>query len=151
MAIDIEVVDAVTPHMLLYPGPTTPADLDLLYAAGGRWVIDVRAEFDDAPLLAQHKDVAYLWNPTDDDGAPKPAEWFERSYQFAKPLLEADEVGGPHCAAECNRGPSTAYYILRRHWKLDPAAAESAIRIARPQVGLRYKADADAAIAALVK
>lgn len=148
--IDIERVVAVTPNMLLFPGPSEASDIDLLYAQGCRWIIDVRAEYDDTSIiLASHPDIEYLWNPTQDDGTTKPPTWFESSYQFAKPYLVEDQVGGPHCAAECNRGPSTAYYLLRRHpaWALSPAAAEAAIRSVRPSVGIRYKGDADAAIA----
>ena len=147
--VDFEIVTAVTPHLILSPGPATLADIDELYGAGVRWIVDCRAEFDDAPLLAQHRDVAYLWNPTQDDGSPKPASWFEAGYQFAKPHLDAGEPGDPHCAAEINRGPSMTYFLLRRHWSLDPAAAEKAIRDVRPQVGIRYKLDADVAIAQL--
>jgi hypothetical protein len=143
--IDFEVVAAVTPHLILSPGPASLADMDELYLAGVRWIIDCRAEFDDAPLLASHPDVAYMWNPTADDGMAKPPEWFERGYRFAEPYLLAKQSGDPHCAAEVNRGPSMAYYVLRRFWHMDGPTAEKAIRDVRPQVGIRYKADADAA------
>ena len=123
-------------------------DVQQLIAAGITHVVDCRAEFDDGQLLAS-SGLHYLWNPTQDDGQHKLPEWFGTSLSFALPAIPV--VGAKvyaHCAAGVNRGPSTAYCIMRAlGWPA--AAAEATIRAARPQVGLAYKADADTAIAAL--
>ncbi|MGH7174895.1 MAG: hypothetical protein ACREGR_00865, partial [Minisyncoccia bacterium] len=94
--------------------------------------------------------IIYLWNPTADDGKPKTPDWFSRSL-----MLDLDALSRPknkvyaHCAAGVNRGPSTAYAILRA-LGFTPGSAEAVIRTARPWVGLAYKRDADAAIKALL-
>jgi hypothetical protein len=61
------------------------ADVDELAAAGITHCIDCRFDFDDRPLLEQR--LAYEWNPTKDDGEPKPTEWFARSIDFALDAL----------------------------------------------------------------
>ena len=124
------------------------ADVTALINAGVTAVIDLRAEQDDTPFLAG-SGMAYLWNPAADDGQSKPADWFGRSLSFALPLLaQPRQKVNCHCAAGVNRGPSTAYMIMRAlGWTA--AEAEAVIRAARPQVGLAYKGDADAAVTAL--
>ena len=126
---------------------TSPDDVAALAAAGITDVIDCRGEFDDAPLLGPA--FTYLWDGTADDGQHKPPEWFGRGITFALAALsQPHRKVYAHCAAGVNRGPSMAYAIMRAlGW---PAAdAESTIRAARPQVGLAYKNDADAAVVAL--
>lgn len=120
------------------------ADADTLLAAGFTDVIDLRSEFDDTPLLGSR--FAYLWNGTADDGSRKDPAWFARSLSFALPALaQPHRKIYMHCAAGVNRGPSTAYAVLLAlGWPA--AAAEAAIRQARPQVGLAYKGDADVAV-----
>ena len=115
-------------------------DVEALVAAGVRSVIDCRAEFDDGPLFAAGG-MAYLWNPTEDDGKPKPDGWWGRSLAFAKVSKTAGWPVLCHCAAGVNRGPSTAYGILRAIYGMDAIHAEALIRQARPQVGLAYKLD----------
>jgi protein-tyrosine phosphatase len=138
----------VTERLATGAAITGPADVTALHAAGITHIIDCRAEFSDAPLLAT-SGMAYLWNGTEDDGQPKPPAWFAASLVFALPALAtAGAKVYAHCAAGVNRGPSTAYAILRAFGLL-PAAAEAMIRAARPQVGLAYKADADSAVTAL--
>jgi hypothetical protein len=126
---------------------STPDDVSALAAAGVTAVIDCRAEFDDGPLLAGQ--FAYLWNGTEDDGTTKDPSWFARSLAFGLPLLaQPHQRVYCHCAAGRNRGPSTAYAVMRAlGW--GSADAEATIRAARPQVELAYKDDADAAIAVL--
>ena len=135
----------VTARLATGAAITGPADAAALAAAGLTAVIDCRDDLDDAPYLAG-AGLTYLWNPTADDGQPKPASWFAASLAFALPLLaQPGQRVYAHCAAGINRGPSTAYAImLALGW--DPAAAEALIRAARPQVGLAYAADARAAI-----
>lgn len=141
----------VTAHVATGAAVSSEADVEALVAAGITHVIDCREEFDDAPLLASHPALSYLWNGTPDDGATKPPEWFQKSLAFALPALAATPVvQSPipvrpvvyaHCAAGMNRGPSTAYAILLA-LNFAPNAAETAIRAVRPQVELRYKQDA---------
>lgn len=124
------------------------ADAASLAAAGITAIIDCRDDLDDQPLLAG-LGLAYLWNPTADDGTPKPPAWFAASLGFALPLLaRPGQRVYCHCAAGINRGPSTAYSVmLALGWPADGAEAE--IRAARPQVGLAYAPDARAAIPVL--
>ena len=125
-----------------------PDDVQALKSAGITHIIDCRAEFDDGQLLAS-SGLAYLWNGTDDDGQPKPPAWFAASLAFALPALAQPHVKAyAHCAAGVNRGPSTAYAILRATGLAADTAAQI-IRATRPQVGLRYAGDADIAITAL--
>ena len=125
----------------------SPKDVQALIAAGVTHIIDCRADFDDASLLASRPELHYLWNGVNDDGQPKPASWFEKSISFALSAFVANPHYRvyAHCQAGVNRGPSTCYAILRA-LGLNTALAENLIRTARPQVQLRYKPDADAAV-----
>lgn len=135
-------------------GPGLPPDVsgvDALAAAGVTHVIDCRDDFDDAPLLTAHPAILYLWNGTADDGRPKPSAWFARSLAFALPMFAQPRTKlYCHCQAGINRGPSTAYAVLRA---LGFGRAEmlALIRLKRPVtlVGIRYADDADKAIADL--
>lgn len=127
-----------------------PADVAALVAAGITAVIDCRSEFDDTPLFASGG-IAVLWNGVADDGNPSThgPDWFGKSLAFALPILAAPHGKVlAHCAAGVNRGPSTAYAILRAQG-LSAVDAEAMIRRARPQVGLAYKTEADSAITVL--
>lgn len=127
-----------------------PADAQVLAAAGVTHVVDVTDAGDDTPLFAALPGVHVLWNPTADDGVhPKPPSWFETSLAFALPALAQPHVKVyAHCSAGVNRGPSTAYAIMRA-LGFTPGDANTTIRAARPQVGLAYAADADAALQTL--
>lgn len=125
-----------------------PADVAALIQAGITVVIDCRAEFDDGQLMAS-AGLHYLWNPTADDGQPKPPEWFGKSISYALPLLALPQHRVyAHCAAGINRGPSTAYAILRA-MGLSPVQAMAIVHAGRPQAAVRYAPDADKAIQAL--
>ena len=121
-----------------------PADVAALKAAGITHVIDLRGEFDDAALLAG-AGLVYRWNPTEDDGTLKPAAWWDASLAFA---VSAYQTLGTcllcHCAAGVNRGPSTAYAVMRACWGYDAVSAEAQIRTARPQAQLAYARQFDA-------
>lgn len=138
----------VTPRLATGARITAATDAQELLTAGITHIIDCRAEFDDSPMLAS-LGVHYLWNGTYDDGSAKPVSWFAKSLKFALPAFAHphDKVYA-HCAAGINRGPSTAYALMRAlGWSAQSAA--DTIRAARPQVGLRYAPDADKAIVAL--
>jgi hypothetical protein len=123
-------------------------DASALLAAGVTHVLNVANDAEDGLLAARATCFA---NPTDDvePRQPKPAEWFDRSLRFAMPILcFPGATLYVHCAEGLNRGPSTAYAILRA-WGLGAQVAEGLIRTARPQVQLSYMKDADAALVAL--
>jgi len=127
----------------------TVQDVQTLVDAGITHIIDCRAEFDDAPLLVNFPTIKYLWNGVNDDGKPKPVDWFQRSIEFALPALAAPgNKVYVHCAEGVNRGPSTTYAILRAQG-LQFWAAELMIRFHRPIALMIYRHDADAAIVAL--
>lgn len=123
-------------------------DVRALAGAGITHVIDCIAGSDDTPLLAS-SGMAYLWNGTEDDGQHKPASWFGTSLAFALPALAQPGTRVyAHCAAGVNRGPSTAYAILRA-LGLPATTAFGLVKSARPQVQVAYAADADAAVLSL--
>ena len=95
--------------------------------------------------------LAYLFNPTADDGQPKPTDWFERSIDFAMgALAHPQRTVLTHCAAGVNRGPSTAYAIMRAlGWAETDAIV--LLHTMRPVCvsGVRYADDADRAVQTL--
>jgi protein-tyrosine phosphatase len=124
------------------------ADVDTLKAAGITAVIDCQAEHDDGPLFAD-SGIAYVWNPTADDGQTKPPEWFARSLAFALAFLsQPRQYVLAHCGAGVNRGPSTAFAVLRA-LGLTHGEAMLIVTTGRPQAQVRYANDADRAVQAL--
>ena len=122
-----------------------PQNVLVLHMAGVTAIIDCQAELDDSPVLAQ-SGMAYLYNPTQDDGQTKSPFWFARSLSFALPLLaQPHQMIYAHCAAGVNRGPSTLYAILRAVG-IPPDQAMAMLKAARPQVNVAYAKDADTAI-----
>ena len=137
----------VTPRLATGAALSGPPDVDALAAAGITHVIDCRTEFDDGSLLAQR--FHYLYDPTADDGQPKPTTWFQPGIAFALQALSqpASRVYA-HCAAGVNRGPSMCYAIMRAlGWSASDAAGT--IKTARPVAQIRYIPDADAAVVSL--
>jgi hypothetical protein len=122
----------VTPRLAIGAAVSSTADVDQLAAAGITLVIDCRAEFDDAPLLAGHPAVAYVWNGVADDDQSKPDSWFAKGIEAA--LGEIAKPGRKvycHCTAGINRGPSMAYAVMRA-LGFSGSDAEECIRAARP-------------------
>jgi protein-tyrosine phosphatase len=64
-----------------------------------------------------------LWNPTDDDFEPKPAELFRRGVEFAEAALEGTNAKVfIHCAAGVHRAPMMALAVLgSMGWKVEDA------------------------------
>src|SRR3974377_1815453 len=91
-------------------------------AAGITHVIDMQIEFDDT-RLAQPYGVKVLWNPTEDDFQPKPAELFRCGVDFALGALEDSEAKVfIHCAAGVHRAPMMALAVLgAQGWSLSEA------------------------------
>ena len=85
-------------------------------------IIDMQIEFDDTPL-AKEQGIEVLWNPTDDDFEPKPAELFERGVEFAERVLEeADTKLFVHCAAGVHRAPTMTLALLGSlGWEIEEA------------------------------
>lgn len=88
-------------------------------------IIDMQIEFDDT-RLAEPYGVKVLWNPTDDDFQPKPAQLFRRGVDFALAALEMpDAKVFIHCAAGVHRAPMMALAVLRAlGWTLEDALRE---------------------------
>ena len=85
-------------------------------------IIDMQIEFDDTPLAEPHG-ISVLWNPTDDDFEPKPAELFQRGVDFARTALENQDAKlFIHCAAGVHRAPMMALALLgTMGWTMDDA------------------------------
>ncbi len=81
--------------------------------AGVTHIIDMQVEFDDT-RLAEPYGIRVLWNPTDDDFLPKPADLFRRGVDFALAALDdAESRVFIHCAAGVHRAPMMALALLR--------------------------------------
>src|ERR1700736_4103701 len=114
-------------------GIWTSDNMAAVARAGVTHIIDMQIEFDDTPLATPHG-IDVLWNPTNDDFEPKPAELFERGVKFA--LAALDEPGTKlfiHCAAGVHRAPMMALALLgAMGWK--PGEAAEMIGERRPVV-----------------
>lgn len=140
-------VSWVTNRVATGTGPNRRVDVEGLLAAGLNVVVDARQT--PCPGTALTGQIHYLHNPCDDDGEPKPVEYWERTLAFVMPLLARPGFQVLlNCFQGINRGPSNALCVLVAQG-LPPDTAEAAIRAARPGVGLAYKADAVAACRAL--
>ena len=139
--------DFVTPRIATGAAINSIDDVHELASVGITHVVDCRAEFDDTALLSQL--LMYLWDGVQDDGQPKSSDWFLKAQAFAMPaFIDVKTRLYFHCAAGVNRGPSMCYFFMRT-LGFPPNTAEAMIRAARPQVGIGYKKDADAAIKTL--
>ena len=138
----------ITERLFTGAGIANASDLSQLNAAGVTHIIDARDDFDDeALIMASYPYMLYTWNPTADDGKhPKPPGWFHKAVLVA--MLTMPSGGAKiftHCAAGVNRGPSLAYAILRA-MGLSKDEAYNMIKAKRPQAGIAYRDDADAAL-----
>ena len=90
--------------------------------AGITHIIDMQIEFDDTPLAGDHG-IKVLWNPTDDDFEPKPAELLRRGVEFVEAALsEQDAKVFIHCAAGVHRAPMMTLAVLgSMGWELEDA------------------------------
>lgn len=134
----------------LYCGGLIYADdeIDFLIKEGVTHIINAaQTESNDEELIKLHPNkFTYIHLGQDDDGKPKPKEWFDYAVRFA---LQAYQTPGSilyvHCAAGVNRGPSLAYAILRS-LGYSRSEAYDQIKHNRPQAVISYKADADRAL-----
>ena len=103
----------VTNRIAVGGGIWTDEKMIEVVRAGVTHVIDMQIEFDDTEL-AEPYGVKVLWNPTDDDFQPKPAELFRRGVDFALEALDdAESRVFIHCAAGVHRAPMMALALLR--------------------------------------
>lgn len=119
------------------------ADLVEIQKAGITDILDNRIEWSDAEFVLAHApDLYYLWNGQDDAGEAMPDEWFYDGVDFALAALEDPNAQVlAHCHMGINRGPSMAFTILIATG-MEPVAALTAIRKARPIAAIAYADDA---------
>ena len=123
----------VTERVALGGGIWNARNMEELAQAGVTHVLNMQLEFDDRPL-AEPYGVRVLWNPTDDDFLPKPAELLKRGVDFA--LQALDEPAARlyvHCAAGVHRAPMMTLAVLcAMEWEME--AAMRLIESRRPVV-----------------
>ncbi len=133
------VIRFVRPWLAFGSSIASPEHVEALKANGITHVLNLRHDFDDAPLV---DGLAYLWNgrPDGPDSRPAPDEWFHRSLEF---IVDAKKHGAVfvHCAGGISRSPSTAYAALIATG-YHPEIAAYKVRRARPETDLFYKTDA---------
>ena len=112
----------LTDRIAVGGGIWTTENMQKVAQAGITHVIDMQIEFDDTPL-GKEVGVEVLWNPTDDDFEPKPAELFRRGLKFAEKALAQDQAKiFIHCAAGVHRAPMMTLAILgSTGWSLEDA------------------------------
>ena len=112
-------------------------------AEGVTDILDVRGEYSDESLVAEHApDIAYFYLGTHDDGGAQSDAWFYQGIAVGLDVLEdPDRTLLVHCHMGINRAPSMVFAILLASgW--DPVAALDAIRAARPIANILYADDA---------
>src|SRR5271165_2073069 len=123
----------ITERIALGGGIWNARNMEELAQAGVTHVLNMQIEFDDRPL-GEPYGVRVLWNPTDDDFLPKPAELLKRGVDFARAAM--DEPGSRlyiHCAAGVHRAPMMALAVLcALEWEME--AAMTLIETRRPVV-----------------
>ncbi len=113
----------LTDRIAVGGGIWNSSNMEKVKREGITHIIDMQIEFDDTDLAADYG-IAVLWNPTDDDFAPKPAELFRRGVDFvAKAFREGpDAKVFIHCAAGVHRAPMMAAAVLgSMGWSLEDA------------------------------
>jgi protein tyrosine phosphatase (PTP) superfamily phosphohydrolase (DUF442 family) len=102
----------VTERIGVGGGIWTSDNMEKVAQAGITHIVDMQIEFDDTPLGVEHG-IKVLWNPTDDDFAPKPAALLRRGVEFVEAALaEADTKVFIHCAAGVHRAPMMTLAVL---------------------------------------
>lgn len=140
----------VTRRLATGAGIYSPQDVRDLQAKGVTHILDCRIEARISDRMAEEfPEVGYFNNGCDDDGKPKSVEYFRRSIEYGLWVLsQPNTVLYVHCAAGINRGPSSAYAILRAQG-LSPNQAWNLLKSTRPIVRCLYSSDADVAVKAL--
>lgn len=144
------LLDFVTLRLATGRSVETREHVAELQAHGITHVIDVYDAQDHTDLLVAAKIIPIRPKPLMPDvpGTKLPVSWFADSLTFALcALVKPRAKVLAHCWGGSNRGPVTAYAILRA-MGLSAEEAEKRVRIARPIAELRacYVADAEAAL-----
>ena len=115
-----------------------------LVQRGVTHIVDVRIEWSDEAMVAQHAPhIRYLHHGMDDAGQQVAGDWFDTGVAFALDAFNAspESVVLAHCHMGINRGPSLGFAVLlAQGW--DPVEALDAIRAARPIAYIDYARDA---------
>ena len=124
-------------------------DVAAMEAAGITHVVTAAIELEDDTWRVLAGRFAHLCNGVHDDGAWKSPDWFGRSIEFTLAALQDPDARVLlHCGAGINRGPSSAYAVLRALGH-SPSDAYRLVTEARPIACVLYANDADEAIEAL--
>jgi len=112
----------LTERIAVGGGIWTADNMEKVARAGITHIIDMQIEFDDTPL-GRPLGIEVLWNPTDDDFEPKPAELLRRGVEFALSALESQDARVfIHCAAGVHRAPMMALAVLgSMGWNVEDA------------------------------
>jgi len=138
----------VTERIALGSAVVTREHVDALVADGITHVLDCRLG-EGGEVLYEDTTIRYLANPTADDGKPKPDEWFKKGIGFVLTGLSIPKARVLiHCMLGVSRSPSMTYAVLRSLGHSGDDAVKL-IRKARVLAGVRYRDDADRAIAAI--
>lgn len=124
----------------------SPDDVVVLKGGGITHILNVR-RLDDRPLIGDQ--FHYLHAPTEDNGLPKPAGWFDQATVFT--LMALACPGNRilvHCAAGHSRAPSMLYGILLA-LGFSPGPAERLITHHHKKAFLTYKQSAEEAVKVL--
>jgi protein-tyrosine phosphatase len=123
----------ITGRLALGGGIWNAENMAAVARAGVTHIIDMQIEFDDT-LLAQPHGIEVLWNPTDDNFQPKPAELFQRGVEFAQRALQDENARlFIHCAAGVHRAAMMMLAVMcSQGWEL--ATAMETIEARRPVV-----------------
>jgi protein-tyrosine phosphatase len=137
----------VTPRLAVGGGECLCGEsVEALAADGITHIISHREKQE--PILAAHPKMMLMWNPTADDGKPKPTWWFDKSINFSVGLLK---WGGDHrklyihCYHGSNRSCSTTLAILMAQGYTFYDALEMILKV-RPKAEIRYRGDARRAV-----
>lgn len=119
---------------------------------GVRAVLNVEVERSDSQKVMG---IPLLELPTQDDGTPKPIEWWAAGIAFTAPLLWSGSCVYIHCQMGGSRSPAMVYGVLRAVLGCSPAQAIERIRFGGvPSYGdhpvhVSYLSSCEAALAVL--
>lgn len=138
----------VTQRIALGSAVVTREHVQELIADGITHVLDCRLA-EGGELLYEGTTIRYLANPTADDGKPKADLWFKKGIGFVLTSLAIPKARVLiHCMLGVSRSPSMTYAVLRSLGHSGDDAVKL-IKKARILAGVRYREDADRAIAAI--
>jgi len=138
--------DFVTPQIATGGMIWDERDVAAMKAAGITHVVTAAIELERETHRVLAGRFVHLANGVHDDGLPKSPTWFRGSIDFALEALRDPHARILlHCGAGINRGPSSAYAVLRALGH-SPDEAFRMITDARPIAAVLYANDADEAI-----